>query len=66
MTIKKLPSGFWHVTIRAESESSLRPKWPEAALRRARMTNFTGFAREDKEDAAQQAAQAVKDRKETR
>ena len=62
ITVKKLPSGFWHVRFGPSQNRFVQ--WPEGATPCSDDT--FGFCSEDKEDAAQRAAQAVEDRKETR
>ena len=54
MTIKKLPSGFWHVRF----GPNRFVQWPLGATPAA--SDTFGFFTEDKEDAAEQAAQEVR------
>ena len=57
MTIKKLHSGYWYVRFGPNKFV----QWPEGTMPVA--SNTFGFFTEDREDAAQRAAQAVEDRK---
>ena len=60
MTIKKLPSGFWHVRF----GPNRFVQWAEGATPCPDDTFW--FYDADKEYAVQRAGQAVEDRKETR